>query len=307
MNIITLTLNPAVDIHMRSAECGAASEVISRNSAGKGVNLSRALHNNGIDNLCYLVVGREGCSEFLAPLEALGMRVEYSLGEGRVRENINVQCGEYETVRQGRAEPIARSLICEIEERLAPKINEETVLALSGSIPEGTDIDAVVGMLLRMREGGARLVLDCRSLSTEQTVFLKPYLIKPNEVEAAELTGIDITDTESAVRAAVALRDMGCENVLLTLGPSGSVLASGEGIFGATVPRIDAVSSVGAGDSSIAGFIAAGVGAGSRTALALAMAYGAAACLEEGSLPPSPKNVAWLKDSILIEKICTKM
>ncbi len=296
MNIITVTVNPALDLHISSPdfERGGynSATVISRDSAGKGVNVSRALTENGIDNLCYMVLGREGYEEFVAPLAARGMKLLYTLTDGRVRENINIHHTGEETVIATRGPAVCAREVGDMEGQLLPLVSRDSIIVFSGSISEGSDKQAILGALHGFKSAGAGLVIDSKSLELEEIISLKPYLIKPNEREAEALTGLSITDLASAESAAAAMHDMGCENVLLTLGELGGVLASDEGTFTASVPEVKVMSSVGAGDSTIAGFLTAKMTRqGGREALATALAYGTAACMEEGSLPPRRENI----------------
>ena len=124
--------------------------------------------------------------------------------------------------------------------------------------------------------------------------------LQRSEAEALALTGMSADDMECAAEIAIALRDMGCENVLLTLGEGGAALASADGVFVADAPDITPVSTVGAGDSTIAGFLS------SRTsgadALALSVAFGSAACLSEGTSPPDPCQIKRLLTEIRVKQ-----
>ncbi len=308
MNIITLTANPAIDLHLaaKNMEMGShnPARTLRTDSGGKGVNLSRALHAWGIDNLCYLFLGREGADEFLRPLRSLGMRLDCTLTEGRVRRNINIHTEQGETVIATDGPAVTEAEICQMEKDLLPLIDRNTLVALCGSISDSSDREAIIASLYRMKERGAGLVLDSRSLSLEEIIALRPYLIKPNAKEAEALSGIPVTDISSAKRVACAIRDMGCERVLLTLGSLGAVFADAYGCLAATVPAVTAVSTVGAGDSTVAGFIA-GIYEGMDRAesFALAVAFGTASCLEEGSLPPDPCRIKELASQIVVKKV----
>ena len=91
---------------------------------------------------------------------------------------------------------------------------------------------------------------------------------------------------------------------MISLGAKGAMLACGEGIFVATPPEIEVRSTIGAGDSSIAGFLAAtAVGADARACLCEAVAYGSAACLTEGTQPPRGEDVSEIRCLVRCEKL----
>ena len=94
----------------------------------------------------------------------------------------------------------------------------------------------------------------------------------------------------------------GVENVIISLGKEGAVLASAEGLFHAIPPKICAISTVGAGDSSIAGFLAALLeGKSKAEALRMAVACGTAACLQNGTRPPRAEDVARILSAVEIK------
>lgn len=302
MKIITITPSPAIDLHLRVeglivGEYNTAT-LERRDMAGKGVNLSRALTASGIDNLAVVFPGIEDEAEFLAPLHAIGMRTLSIATEGRVRQNINIHTKDGDTVISTDGAPVTAAHIARAEAALLPEIDEETYIVLSGSISTASDKDAILAMLYRMRARGARLILDSRSLTLEEIIALGPHLIKPNEAEAEALTGMSCDSIDAAVLTAGAIRDMGCEGVLLTLGGKGAVLATPTGIYTTPSPRVDVLSTVGAGDSTIAGYLASlALGEVGRDRLLRAVAFGSAACLEVGTLPPRPEKI----ERILVE------
>jgi 1-phosphofructokinase len=117
--------------------------------------------------------------------------------------------------------------------------------------------------------------------------------VKPNAEELAELTGIGNgealeIDELAAADAAGTLISRGCRAVLATLGAKGAVLATAEGSWFATMPPIVPRSTVGAGDSSLAGYLLADLrGEGPQRRLSVAVAHGSAAASLPGSTMPS--------------------
>ena len=94
------------------------------------------------------------------------------------------------------------------------------------------------------------------------------------------------------------------ENVLLSLGGEGAILASAEGVYHAVTPKIEVLSTIGAGDSTIAGFLSAmAEGCSKPLSLARAVAFGSAACLSEGTAPPKPEDVKKLLQEISVNAI----
>ena len=183
-------------------------------------------------------------------------------------------------------------------------LDGEAILTFTGRVPEGVSIGAVKNMLERLRQRGVKIVLDSRSFNKEDLVQCRPWLIKPNEEEIGMYTDVKVTDFESAKEAADALRSKGIENVMISLGSKGAILCCADGCFVAHAPKIEALSTIGAGDSSIAGFTAAAKsGASYSEMLRAAVCYGSAACMTEGTRPPSANDVERLMSEVILEAI----
>ena len=165
----------------------------------------------------------------------------------------------------------------EEEQELLNKLSsfsEEDTVVVSGSAPE-SESGALLQNVLDAADN-ARLVVDMDGAALKYALTKKPYLIKPNYEELCALFGkAEMSDNEVA-SAAAELRDEGVSNVLVSLGGRGALLASSDGnIYRVAAPQVDVVSTVGAGDSFLAGFLA-GEERGAQFALALAAAAGSA-------------------------------
>ncbi|MBQ9113091.1 MAG: 1-phosphofructokinase family hexose kinase [Clostridia bacterium] len=309
MKIITLTLNPAFDMHCFVEDFQPYHEnlasITANEAGGKGVNISRALTVNGVENTALVVLGEENGDTFRRSLAADGIDFIEITVPGRIRENITLHTnGADETRISFSGFSADDSLLDMTEKALAGKLDENTILTFTGRVPGGVSIDAVKAMLGRMAATGAKIVIDSRSFTTEDIIELHPWLIKPNEEEIAMYSDIPVHDFEGAAKAAEALRSKGIENVMISLGSKGAMLCCADGCFVARAPGITALSTIGAGDSSIAGFAAAAkMGAPYSEMLRTAVCYGSAACMTEGTRPPKAEDVAMLLEKATVEKI----
>jgi 1-phosphofructokinase len=194
------------------------------------------------------------------------------------------------------------ALDAEVRDALADVLVREAAgarwVALSGSLPPGVPLDWYAELTGRLRATGAKVALDTSGppLLAALADGAMPDLVKPNGEELAELTGqpgVDLeSDLEAAVEAATGLLDRGIGAVLATLGAAGALLVTRDGSWSATPPRIRARSSVGAGDSALAGYLLADLaGGGPEDRLRSAVAHGAAAASLPGSTLPTPSDV----------------
>ena len=200
------------------------------------------------------------------------------LTEGCIRENITLHPkNQKETRISFRGFTCSEEILLKIDD----DIPQNATLVFSGSLPPGITPEAAEAFLLRQKDKGCRLVVDSKSISPAAVRRIRPWLIKPNAEEAEALFGNADWET-----AALALHREGVENVLVSLGEKGAFLATEDRIFKASAPAILPLSTIGAGDSMIAGFLACNGTPEER--LKTAVAYGSAACLTEGTTPPTP-------------------
>ncbi|MBQ5777259.1 MAG: hexose kinase, partial [Oscillospiraceae bacterium] len=249
---------------------------------GKGINVSAILSRLGVGNRALGFVGGFSGKE----IERLSRRAGIECDFCEISENsrINVKIiSDKETAINGKG-PLIRE---EEEQKLLEKLSalsEEDTVIISGKSPESESGE----LLCRVIDAAAhtRLVADMEGEDLLFAIERKPFLIKPNREELEAISGRTLSDEGEVARLAAELRARGAKNVLVSLGGDGAILAADDGkIYRARAPRVEVRSTVGAGDSCLAGFIA-GYDKGFDFALSLAMAAGSAtaasAALAEG-------------------------
>ena len=181
------------------------------------------------------------------------------------------------------------------------EIEPGTVVTFTGRVPSGIDMTQVKAFLKELQQSGARIVLDSRSFGLQDILEVRPWLIKPNQEEISMLCGCQIDTMEQALEKAQIFAAAGIENVMVSLGGDGALLIYEGQVFRAVPPEISPISTIGAGDSAIAGFVAAAQQGGDPTmCLKWATAYGTAACLTEGSQPPRQENICQILEKVQI-------
>lgn len=297
MKIITLTLSSAYDVHCYSKKIISGREnfvsLSERYSGGKGINISRALSAFGVENIPIVLLGKENSDEYLKILREDGIKPEVIFIPGRIRENITVHTEDGEETRISfAADGVPEDVLVSVEKIIDGIISQGDILTFTGSIPNGINVADAKAFLGRMKEKGVKIIVDSRSFSLSDLVEIKPYLIKPNKYEAEIYLKREIATEADALSASEELRTMGIENVMLTLGTEGAALAAPEGDYFVAAKKVEAASTIGAGDSSIAGFIYAYVsGLEKSEMLNTAVAFGTAKCILSGTRPPEKKMV----------------
>ncbi len=306
MKIYTITLNPAFDLHAsaKKLEIGHENlaEMTSRDAGGKGINISRALCANGVENTAIVVLGQENGADFRALLDEYGVNYIAVEKQGRIRENLTMHTDGGETRISFSGFSLDSSVLREIKSLI--DCDKYTVVTFTGSVPCGISISDCKKFLIELRACGAKVVVDSKSFSPDDLIEVKPWLIKPNGEEISAYLKRDIADFSDCADAACALCDKGIENVMVSLGERGAMLINSNFSAVAEPPTISAISTVGAGDSTLAGFISAYIeGADDGEMLSRAVAFGSAACLLDGTAPPHSSSVAELSEKIKITSL----
>ncbi len=308
MKIITITLNPAFDVHYKidNLELNKENYVSSviKNAGGKGINISRALINYGVENTALMVLGTVGGDEFLKHLSDDNVLASPIFLEGRIRENITLHTNSGETRISSEGFSADKSILNKLYKMIEGEKTPDMIVTFTGRLPVGIENNDAIEFLLNIKGLGARLIVDCNSFTIEELIKIKPYLIKPNEQEISQLLGRKVETCEDALIYAKKLYEEGIKNVIISLGSHGFCYWGSDGGFSIQVPEILSISTIGAGDSLIAGFIAGmKIHNDIKDALKLAASFGTAACLTEGTNPPDKDVIGDIKDKIIIKEI----
>ena len=307
MKIYTLTLNPAYDVHASTEHFQPYHEnlaqITSREAGGKGVNISRALAQGGTENTAVIVLGTDNAGDFQQDLKNAGLNCLYLPMPGRIRENLTLHCQQTGETRISFAGfSVTEAVLDQVE--AAMDVDENTCITFTGRIPGGISVAAAKAFLARLRDKNAKIVIDCKSFTLADLFELKPWLIKPNQEEISEYFETAVSTPEQAAAIAQKLSDKGIENAMISLGEQGALLARSGEVWQAVPPGIEAVSTIGAGDSSIAGFLAAAAkGAAPEECLKNAVAYGTSACLTPGTQPPQKEDICRILQQISISTL----
>ena len=304
--IVTVTPNPSLDrtIELSGELQRGAVQRATRSTAepgGKGVNVSRVVVASGGDTTA--VLPGDELDPVLVGLATRGIPTAALPIGAALRSNVTVTEPTGTTTKLNEPGPSLAGRLDDLAELVATTAGPSATgpaarwVVLAGSLPPGLPDDALAVLVhaVRKRHGDdVRIAVDSSGVPFAALLQSgeRVDLVKPNAEELAEVVGGDPVAYEQdpglAAAAAERLRDRGVDTVLLTLGSAGAVLVDGSGSWVAAAPRITARSTVGAGDSSLAGYLLAEVaGAPPERRLAQAVATGAAAAGLPGSDVPA--------------------
>jgi 1-phosphofructokinase len=298
--IVTLTANPSVDRAVLLAEplrrhAVHRSESELEQPGGKGVNISRAAVAAGIPTLA--VLPAEKGSDFLRELHALGIDCQPELPSGPIRVNLTITEPDGTTTKINSSGALAdESLMNRLADAVLAHADDCDWVVLAGSLPPGAPDAWYAELAARLRPSRARVAVDASGgplLALGAALGdAAPDLLKPNAEELGQLTGTPVQGPEEAARAARDLVRRGAGHVLVTLGSGGAVLVDADQAWHAPAPPTKVVSTVGAGDASLFGYLLGDLrGAPPEARLRLAVAYGSAAAGLPGTTLPSPDQV----------------
>ncbi len=293
--IVTLTPNPSVDRTFFLTDIVLGSVNRSQRSrsepSGKGVNVALALHAHGVPVRAIVTAGGPVGAQLRQMLDAAGLDTVVVPIDGEIRSNISLTQPDGTVTKINEAGPVlsARERDCLLT-AVATQLRDATGTVCAGSLPAGLPTGWYGEVVESARRRGVFVAVDTSGAPLADSLSAHPDLVKPNVHELAELTGRVSRTLGDVIDAAQEVRTRGARTVLASLGSDGAVLVDDEGaLWGhAAVDRV--VSTVGAGDAMLAGYLSC---RRNRTdALATALGWGAAAVQHEGTLfSPSASRV----------------
>ncbi|MBQ7354271.1 MAG: 1-phosphofructokinase [Clostridia bacterium] len=285
--IYTVTFNPSIDYILRTPPLqeGEVNRAVGEEMrlGGKGINVSVILSRLGVETVALgfsagfigdaliEMVRQEGVDSDFIPLQEGNTRINVKLwGDGGKVTEINA------------GGPVIDDRAMESFYRKISRLTGEDTLVLAGSVPASLPVDIYRQILERISDHGVRTVVDATGDLLLGVLAYRPFLIKPNRSELAEVVGRALPDDRAIEEAARELQNKGARNVLVSLGGDGALLLDEDG----QVHRVQSACrqvryTVGAGDSMVAGFLA-GVDRGYEYALRLGSAAGGATAGSEG-------------------------
>ncbi len=305
--IATITLNPSLDEDIFVD--GLVLEETNRwvklrhYPGGKGINMSRAIHEIGGMTVAYGFSGGQTGRLVEILLDQEGVLFSFTpINEGT---RTNVIITDTKTFQQTRIDAPGPRVSRRELERLLRKLRQirpdPEVIAVCGSVPPCLPVDIYYQIIAEAKERGIKTMLDSAGQWLAEGIKAKPYLIKPNLHETEGLLGKKLPTEEAIIEAALGLVAAGIEVVVISRGKDGIIAASQDSLVKAVSPPVKVRSAVGAGDCTIAGLALKLVqGEPLIEACRLAAAMGTAAVLTPGTQLCRKVDVARLLPKIKV-------
>ena len=304
--IYTVTLNPSIDyvIKVDKLTTGNINRVNEEHvyPGGKGINVTRILKSLDNDNIALGFVSGFTGDYIINSLQELNLKSDFiKVKEGFTRINVKVK-SEEETEINGQGPKISEEELNQFY-KVIDKLVDGDILILSGSIPSCLDERLYESIMKKVEDRDIKVIVDATKNLLLNVLKYKPFLIKPNNNELAEMFNVELNSTEDIVFYARKLKEMGAQNVLISMGKDGALLVTeNDEVFASSVAKGEVINSVGAGDSMVAGFIAGYLKSNSyEEALRLGAASGGATAFSSDLA--TREFIDKLVDEIKIEKI----
>lgn len=283
--IVTVTLNPSVDyvVRVEKLELGGLNRTqdTAYFAGGKGINVSQVLQELEVNSVATGFVGGFSGSFIVDSLEQKGIQSKFVHVQDPTRINIKLKTGD-ETEINGAGPSIAADDLSSLLS-LLEKYGEGDTLVLAGSIPSSLPSSLYGTLAEKASSRGMKVVIDAEKALLEPALSSPLYFIKPNHHELGEYFDVEVNTVEDAILYGKKLLAYDIENIMISMAGEGAVLLTKNGSYRAQVPKGVVKNSVGAGDSSVAGFLAGREkGLSIEDAFRLSVATGSATAFSEG-------------------------
>ncbi|MGN2670020.1 1-phosphofructokinase [Aliivibrio fischeri] len=261
--VVTITLNPALDLtgSLDALSVGSVSLVSkgSLHAAGKGVNVAKVLSDLGAEVTVTGFLGRDNEELFCQLFEEMKASDEFIRVDGATRINVKLveSDGRVSDINFPGVE-VSQQAIAEFEVRLFELAKDHDFFVLAGSLPKGISPEQCAEWIEKLHQMGKKVLFDSSRAALAAGLDAHPWLIKPNDEELSEFVGRELNTPESCQQAAEDLAEKGIENIVVSLGSKGVMWLGqnnqkqAEWMY-SQPPKMNVVSTVGAGDTLVAG------------------------------------------------------
>lgn len=253
--IYTVTFNPSIDyvIQINNLSLGRVNRVDNEKKypGGKGINVSRVLNNLGVCSKSLGFIGGFTGRFIEDSLKNEGISTDFIHVSQDTRINVKLKSNE-ESEINGSGPDIDEYSLNELFKKVE-NLKPEDFIVLAGNVQKSLPND--IYSMVQKKCPNSKVIVDTTGSALTATLKYKPFLIKPNIHELGEIFDVEIKDIEKVVYYANKLRDMGAQNIIISMGEHGAMLVCSEGVYTASAPKGEVKNSVGAGDSVVAGFL----------------------------------------------------
>ncbi len=261
--ILTVALNPSLDVTLwidsvdfsEPNRCGREKTY----AGGKSLNVTRVLKNLGVPSCCLCIGGRDNAGMLTSLLNADGVQYRLVPVPGVIRENMSIVFPDGRLLKINRkGAPAGEKGLRELTGLIQQELDgaKHALVLFAGSLTPDLSPTQYKDFIFSFRSESVKIAIDSDVFSAADLAQLRPFLIKPNFVEARNMLGKPEAGEAELLEGMRQLTGQ-VEHILLSMGKEGVAYLHGGQISRIRVPDVPVKSTVGAGDTTLAGFLAA--------------------------------------------------
>ncbi len=306
--ITTICLNPCFDktVEIDEIQFGQVNRLknVRMDLGGKGLNVAIVAKRLGHETECLGIMGEIGSRDLTAMMDQEGLRHHFLTVPGRIRTNVKIctrdRSGVTELNEPGT--PVNESQLNAFLEMAKEHTAGSDMVVLTGSLPPGCPPGTYRDMMSAI--GNKKCVIDTEGKELEACVKAHPFLIKPNLKEMEKTLGIELRTMRAIRDGALLLIKLGAQHAVISMGAMGAMYVDNDKTLFAPALRVEARSTVGAGDAMIGGMLAGYETEGSiEKAFRYGVAAGAASVMTEGTQLIRKDDFEHLLDQVRIQEV----
>lgn len=305
--VVTITLNPALDLtgHLETLNLGSVSLVDSAclHAAGKGVNVAKVLSDLGAAVTVTGFLGKDNDELFCQLFDDIGAKDEFIRVPGSTRINVKLveDSGEVSDINFPGVE-VSPIEIEQFERTLMRLANDHDYFVIAGSLPKGVSASLCADWIEKLHSLGKKVLFDSSRDALAAGLDAHPWLIKPNHEELSHFVGKELKSIEECQSAVAELASKNIDNIVVSMGSNGVMWFNNKEWLYAKPPTMQVVSTVGAGDTLVAGLCWGHMQAMPKSELlTFATALSALAVTQIGVGLPDTQQLDRLQSNILID------
>lgn len=308
--ILTITINPAIDktIIVDSLHVNGVNRVISSREdlGGKGINVSKVLTKLNVPTIACGFIGSRNYAKISAFVDHEQLPTDFVLVDANTRTNTKiVELSTHSTTDIN--EPgfeVTQKEINQLLSLIDSVAQEVDMVVFSGSLCQGMSLEQY-GELIVKAASKTKVVIDAEKLALQEALKHAPLLVKPNVSELEGYLKVEFTSETDLIKAAQeVLKTSNTQMMLLSHGEHGSYFITTSQVIKAEALKVPVKSTVGAGDSMLAGFLSEYVkDKNIIEALKVATACGALAVSQEGTQSFTQEEVLKLKENVNVKEL----
>ncbi len=306
--ITGVCLNPSFDktVEVDALALGEVNRIrsVRVDMGGKGVNVAVVARRLGLDALCIGCMGEQGAQHFTRLMDEEGLPHRFLTVPGAVRTNLKVvsRDGKGVTELNEPGAPLSGKAMEDFFALAKEEAARSEYVVLTGSLPPGCP-DNTYGELIRAM-GGTRCILDAGGPVLRLGAEAGPFLLKPNLAELEQALGAQLRTLRAIRDAALIFLRKGASHVVVSMGAMGAMYVSEARTLYAPALRVEARSTVGAGDAMVGGMLLGLQKSGDMAqAFRYGIAAGAASVMTEGTQLIHPEDFERLVSQVKVQEV----